>query len=65
MIQIPYDLSSLENGPTQRQRKTLTRVGFEPTTFGFWSTLLHQDVPQLREERKQDVGIIYLIWKTS
>ena len=23
------------NGPTQGQRKTLTRVGFEPTTFGF------------------------------
>ena len=23
------------NGPTQGQRKTLTRVGFEPTTLGF------------------------------
>ena len=23
-----------ENGPTQGQRKTLTRVGIEPTTFG-------------------------------
>ena len=23
------------NGPTQGQRKTLTRVGIEPTTFGF------------------------------
>ena len=23
------------NGPTQGQRKTLTRVGFEPTTFEF------------------------------
>ena len=22
------------NGPTQGQRKTLTRVGIEPTTFG-------------------------------
>ena len=22
------------NGPTQEQRKTLTRVGIEPTTFG-------------------------------
>ena len=25
---------SNENGPTQGQRKTLTRVGIEPTTFG-------------------------------
>ena len=23
------------NGPTQGQRKTLTKVGFEPTTFEF------------------------------
>ena len=25
---------SIGIGPTQGQRKTLTRVGFEPTTFG-------------------------------
>ena len=30
------------NGPTQGQRKTLTRVGIEPTTFGLdhWSSLV-------------------------
>ena len=27
------------NGPTQGQRKTLTRVGIEPTTFGLDLTL--------------------------
>ena len=42
-------------GPTQGQRKTLTRVGFEPTTFGLdhrcstdWAT---------RPEREQAVGM--------
>ena len=28
------------NGPTQGQRKTLTRVGIEPTTFGSIPTLV-------------------------
>ena len=34
------------NGPTQGQRKTLTRVGIEPTTFGL----------DLRVRRDQAVG---------
>ena len=34
------------NGPTQEQRKTLTRVGIEPTTFGLvcWLNKLYSDM---------------------
>ena len=48
---------SIGIGPTQGQRKTLTRVGFEPTTFGLdlrrstdWAT---------RPEREQAVGMCH------
>ena len=34
--------SRKRNGPTQGQTKTLTRVGLEPKTYGFWSPLLHR-----------------------
>ena len=40
-----------ENGTTQGQRKTLTRVGIEPTTFGLDHLVAHlvaQSVEQLR-----------------
>ena len=36
------------NGPTQGQRKTLTRVGIEPTTFGSYFSL-NSELPQLTE----------------
>ena len=52
---------SIGIGPTQGQRKTLTRVGFEPTTFGLdhrrstdWAT---------RPEREQTVGMWDVIHK--
>ena len=32
------------NGPTQGQRKTLTRVGIEPTTFGLEQVVGIEDV---------------------
>ena len=37
------------NGPTQGQRKTLTRVGIEPTTFGL-------DLRCYKVRREQAVG---------
>ena len=42
------------NGPTQGQRKTLTRVGIEPTTFGFRSPPLYRLSYKVR--REQAVG---------
>ena len=40
-----------ENGPTQGQRKTLTRVGIEPTTFGLRSPLLYRLIYKVRPEK--------------
>ena len=42
------------NGPTQGQRKTLTRVGIEPTTFGVRSPPLYRLSYKVR--REQAVG---------
>ena len=42
------------NGPTQGQRKTMTRVGIEPTSFGVRSPLLFRLSCKVR--REQAVG---------
>ena len=39
------------NGPTQGQRKTLTRVGIEITIFGFRSPLLYRLSYKVRREK--------------
>ena len=41
------------NGPTQGQRKTLTRVGTEPTTFGLD---LRRSTVSYKVRREQAVG---------
>ena len=44
------------NGPTQGQRKTLTRVGIEPATFGL-DDRCSTDCQSYKVRREQAVGI--------
>ena len=45
------------NGPTQGQRKTLTRVGIEPTTFGLDLRRLSYKVRREQAVGTEDVKI--------
>ena len=55
------------NGPTQGQRKTLTRVGIEPTTFGLdlrRSTHFMKSNSALRMRQHTFSKVTVIIWKT-
>ena len=48
------------NGPTQGQRKTLTRVGIEPTTFGLVLSnhYVHTGYHEMRTHRRDSVHVL-------
>ena len=51
------EVPEMETVPTRGHRKTLTRVGFEPTTFGFWSPWLHWPSFTARTGTNAQMGI--------
>ena len=51
------EVPEMETVPTRGHRKTLTRVGFEPTTFEFWSPWLHWPSFTARTGTNAQMGI--------
>ena len=52
------------NGPTQGQRKTPTRVGIEPTTFGSLSNVMKQTIV-IMHDVKTTSKLHYLFFKNQ